>query len=199
MFKGSNPCSCSEVVVKAQKLPKPTYYVSPEEIKDVVIAKNIQVDCSNSQSEKNSSSSNGSNSNSCGCKNNQKKGSTSIVESESISVYTDVSTDSISSGSEVKVKSCSNNPSKSKPDCSCKKEKIETLEVEDSISFDGNVAPRYIFLLNKYIFIFLINDVVSKKRKKACRNFSIKFSFLDFHQLVTYVILFHQWYLIMEK
>ncbi|KAK9300239.1 hypothetical protein QLX08_007008 [Tetragonisca angustula] len=140
---GSNPCSCSEVVVKAQKLPKPTYYVSPEEIKDVVIAKNIQVDCSNSQSEKNSSSSNGSNSNSCGCKNNQKTGSTSIVESESISVYTDVSTDSISSGSEVKVKSCSNNPSKSKPDCSCKKEKIETLEIDDSISFDGNVAPRF--------------------------------------------------------
>lgn len=198
MFKGSNPCSCSEVVVKAQKLPKPTYYVSPQEIKDVVIAKNVQVDCSNSQNEKNSSSSNSSNS--CGCKNNQNTGSTSNVQSESISVvYTDTSS---SSGAEVKTSevktSCSKNPNKSKPDCNCKKEKIETLEVEDSISFDGNVAPRYIYLSNKYIFIFLTNDVASKRREKACRKFSIKSSFLGFHQLVTYVILFHQ-YLIMEK
>ncbi|XP_076303494.1 uncharacterized protein LOC143221811 [Lasioglossum baleicum] len=36
---GTNPCTCSETVVKAAKLPKPTFYVTPEEINDAAAAR----------------------------------------------------------------------------------------------------------------------------------------------------------------
>ncbi|CAK9825805.1 hypothetical protein ANTRET_LOCUS3743 [Anthophora retusa] len=59
--KGTNPCTCSEVVVKAAKLPKPTYYMSPQDIKNAEAVKSSivisggtsQSDCSNSQSASN--------------------------------------------------------------------------------------------------------------------------------------------------
>ncbi|XP_015434945.1 PREDICTED: mucin-21 [Dufourea novaeangliae] len=35
---GTNPCTCSQTVVKAAKLPTPTYYVSPQEINDAAAA-----------------------------------------------------------------------------------------------------------------------------------------------------------------
>ncbi|XP_076760972.1 uncharacterized protein LOC143429320 [Xylocopa sonorina] len=57
--QGTNPCTCSEVVVKAAELPKPTYYVSPEEVKSaasttvIVSTDSSQNSCSNSQSASN--------------------------------------------------------------------------------------------------------------------------------------------------
>ncbi|CAL7937103.1 unnamed protein product [Xylocopa violacea] len=57
--QGTNPCTCSEVVVKAAELPKPTYYVSPEEIKNaasntvIVSIDSSQNSCANSQSTSN--------------------------------------------------------------------------------------------------------------------------------------------------
>ncbi|XP_017756288.1 PREDICTED: uncharacterized protein LOC108548033 [Eufriesea mexicana] len=119
--QGSNPCTCSEVVVKAAKLPKPTYYVSPQEIKDAATVKNTadtsQTDCSNSQnankataySDSNPSpcSKSSSNSNTCGC-----NGSSQNTHS--------------------------NNNS-----CNCKKQNIETLNTEDPINSNGNIVPRF--------------------------------------------------------
>ena len=75
--EGSNPCTQSEVVVKATKLPKPTYFVPAEEIKDAATVKNIQTGCSNSESESNSSPCN-SNGNTCGCDKNPNTQSESI-------------------------------------------------------------------------------------------------------------------------
>ena len=71
---GTNPCTCSETLVKAAKLPKPTYYASPQQINDAAVARNniivapvatqAQAGCSNSQTVSNSESIVYSNSNS---------------------------------------------------------------------------------------------------------------------------------------
>nr|XP_033341994.1 uncharacterized protein LOC117229550 [Megalopta genalis] len=37
---GTNPCTCSDTVVKAAKLPKPIFFASPEEINDAAAARN---------------------------------------------------------------------------------------------------------------------------------------------------------------
>lgn len=63
--------------MKASKLPKPTYFVPAEEIKDAATVKNIQTGCSNSESESNSSPCN-SNGNTCGCDKNPNTQSESI-------------------------------------------------------------------------------------------------------------------------
>ncbi|XP_076237074.1 uncharacterized protein LOC143180911 [Calliopsis andreniformis] len=64
---GTNPCSCSETVVKAAELPKPTYYVSAEKINAAAAARNgiisyqlsgsPQIGCPNSPNRSGSSSS----------------------------------------------------------------------------------------------------------------------------------------------
>lgn len=96
--------------MKAAKLPKPTYFVPAEEIKDAATVKNIQTGCSNSESESSSSPCN-SNGNTCGCDKNPNTQSESIDSS-----------------------------------CNCNKQNIETLDVEDSVNSNGNVAPKYIYL-----------------------------------------------------
>lgn len=124
MSIGSNPCTSNEVVVKATKLSKPTHYVSPQEIKNAVNAKNSQIDCSNSQSNSNSipQSSSDSKSNTCGCNENNNNLKTQSESSSTAYSY---------SGS-----TNSDNSNESK-------QNLETLE--DSNNFNGNVAPRYLF------------------------------------------------------
>lgn len=153
MLIGSNPCTCSEVVVKAAKLPKPTYYVSPQEIKDAATVKNMadtsQSDCSSSQnadkataySDKESSS----NSNTCGCSGSSQKAhsnSNSNKQSKSSSVTYSDSSSAGCSGSSVDY------TTKSKSDCNCKKQNIETLDIEDHPNSNGNIVPRYLFFFS---------------------------------------------------
>ncbi|XP_053999701.1 uncharacterized protein LOC128887624 [Hylaeus anthracinus] len=47
---GTNPCTCTDSVVTAAKLPEPTYYVSPQDINDAAAARNSQNSQSDSQS-----------------------------------------------------------------------------------------------------------------------------------------------------
>lgn len=133
MSIGSNPCTSNEVVVKATKLSKPTHYVSPQEIKNAVNAKNSQTDCSNSQSNSNSipQSSSDSKSNTCGCNESTYNNNNLKTQSESSSTAYSYS------GS-----TNSDNSNESK-------QNLETLE--DSNNFNGNVAPRYLFFFNKFI------------------------------------------------
>lgn len=123
MSIGSNPCTSSEVVVKATKLPKPTHYVSPQEIKNAANPKSSQIDCSNSQSNSNSipQSNSDSKSSTCGCTENTYNNNNLKTQSES-----------------------STNSNESK-------QNLETLE--NSNNFNGNVAPRYLFFffINKFI------------------------------------------------
>ncbi|XP_016920062.2 hybrid signal transduction histidine kinase D [Apis cerana] len=123
--QGSNPCTSNEVVVKATKLSKPTHYVSPQEIKNAVNAKNSQTDCSNSQSNSNSipQSNSDSKSNTCGCNENTYNNNNLKTQSESSSTAYSYS------GS-----TNSDNSNESK-------QNLETLE--DSNNFNGNVAPRF--------------------------------------------------------
>lgn len=146
---GKNPCTCSDVVVKAAQLPKPTYYASPQQISDAAAARhsismstsqsssssNVQINSnsnayssSGSSSDSNSETHGNSNSNSC-------SSSSSSDTSGSIVIYDNGATSS-------------DTATQSQSGCGCSKQNIETLEIDDSQSSNGEIVPRY--LVNFY-------------------------------------------------
>ncbi|CAK9819753.1 hypothetical protein ANTPLA_LOCUS10363 [Anthophora plagiata] len=148
--KGTNPCSCSEVVVKATKLPKPTYYMSPQDIKDVETAKSStivisggtsQSDCSNSQSDcsNSQSASNGmvySNSN----------GQSSPYSSTGSNAYVESDTIIINSNTNAQSKSKACGCGKSNNDANTQSESTAVIYSDDSSS--GTSASAVIYTDN---------------------------------------------------
>ncbi|XP_076394340.1 uncharacterized protein LOC100875510 [Megachile rotundata] len=132
--EGKNPCTCSDVVVKATKLPKPMFYASPQQINNAaatrltITASASQNGYSESQSSSNSGTQSTSNSNACGS-----GSSTSSDSSGTLVVY-----DNDASASET------NADNQSGCGCSSSNQKVvESLDIDNSQSSNGEIVPSF--------------------------------------------------------
>ncbi|XP_043253096.1 uncharacterized protein LOC122397769 [Colletes gigas] len=157
---GTNPCTCSETLVKAAKLPTPTYYASPQDINDAAASRTSidistatsQNSYSNSQSVSVSNPITYSNVNS----NSHTGGTSNVVHVNSDSTThnsanSNTYSNSGSSSSSSPVATVAHtdiipvpeSSSKSNSGCGCNKQTSESIDIDDSINSNVNVVPSF--------------------------------------------------------
>ncbi|XP_076176408.1 uncharacterized protein LOC143151294 [Ptiloglossa arizonensis] len=143
---GKNPCTCSETVVQAAKLPTPTYYISPQDINNAALTNDNAVTSTGTSSNAHFISQSISNpivySNSkpivysndvpIAYRNNPKTYSSNNFLSSRILPITYTETVSVPETF-----------SRSNSGCGCNKPTSEALENRESINFNGNIVPRF--------------------------------------------------------
>lgn len=156
MIIGKNPCTCSETVVQAAKLPTPTYYISPQDINNAALTNDNAVTSTGTSSNAHFISQSISNpivySNSkpivysndvpIAYRNNPKTYSSNNFLSSRILPITYTETVSVPETF-----------SRSNSGCGCNKPTSEALENRESINFNGNIVPRYLKTFTFYEFL----------------------------------------------
>ncbi|XP_076619416.1 uncharacterized protein LOC143340904 [Colletes latitarsis] len=168
---GTNPCTCSETLVKAAKLPTPTYYVSPQDINDAAAVRN-SIDISTATSQNSYSNSQSvsvsnpitysninSNSHTGGTSNVHVNSDSTTYSSTSSNTYSNSDSSTSSNTYSNSGSSSSSSPvatvahtdiisvpessSKSNSGCGCNKQTSESIEIDDSINSNVNVVPSF--------------------------------------------------------